>query len=315
MSITPHRQLTRRDFLKLTGIAFSATALKACAGAPAATASPTALPLSPFPTSTPVPNPTTAPVQALFPEMVLVGAGTFLMGSEAGYENERPVHLVQITRSFYIAHHETTFEAYDRFCDETRRGRPDDRGWGRGRQPVIHVDWYDATDYCNWLSEKAGLRPCYSGKGKLVSCDFSADGYRLPTEAEWEYGARGGKLSGGYAYSGGDDPGPVAWFAENSEDRLHLVGSKLPNELGLHDMCGNVFEWCWDWYDPDYYAVSPKFDPLGPPPPQDPKPWELIRVRRGGSWREDAVNIRACVRSYDDVSYPGDNGFRVVRTA
>jgi formylglycine-generating enzyme required for sulfatase activity len=313
----PHHPLTRRDFLKLTGIALSAAALKACGGAPTPLASPipTTTPPAPTHTPSPTPTPTAAPIAALFPEMVLVEAGNFLMGSEGGYDNERPVHRVQITRPFYIARFETTFQAYDRYCDDKLKGRLDDRGWGRGEQPVIHVDWYDATDYCNWLSEKAGLTPCYTGKGKFTECDFAADGYRLPTEAEWEYAARGGNRGQGFIYSGGDDPDQVAWYANNSDGRLHPVGDKPPNELGLHDMCGNIFEWCWDWYQADTYANSAEVDPLGPPPPEDPRPWEFIRVRRGGSWREDAVNIRSSTRSFDGMNYPGDNGFRLVRTA
>jgi formylglycine-generating enzyme required for sulfatase activity len=247
--------------------------------------------------------------------MILVEPGSFLMGSEDGYTNEVPVHPVSISRSFSIARYEITFEEYDLFCEDTLRSRLDDRGWGRGNQPVIHADWNDAVAYCNWLSEKAGYSPCYMGKGKLTECDFSADGYRLPTEAEWEYAARGGTNSQGFVYAGGDNPDKVAWYAVNSNDQLQPVGGKLANELGLYDMCGNIFEWCWDWFDEGYYTVSPENDPTGPPPPQNPKPWELIRVRRGGSWREDAVNIRSSVRSYDSIDYAGDNGFRLVRTA
>ena len=115
-------------------------------------------------------------------------------------------------------------------------------------------------------------------------------------------------------YAGGDNPDEVAWYADNSNGQLQPVGGKLANGLGLYDMSGNIFEWCWDWFDEGYYTVSPEHDPTGPPPPQNPKPWELIRVRRGGSWREDAVNIRSSVRSYDSIDYAGDNGFRLVRT-
>ncbi len=317
MSKSSNRPITRRDFLKLTGIAVSATVLNSCTGGtPELTeAAPTSTPQAKRDTPAPAATSTKLPVQAKFPTMVLVEPGSFLMGSKNGYENEQPVHPVSISRPFFISVYELTFEEYDLFCEDTLRARLDDRGWGRGNQPVIHEDWNDAVAYCNWLSQKAGYTPCYTGKGKLTACDFSADGYRLPTEAEWEFAARGGANSQGFEFAGGDDPDEVAWYASNSNDQTHPVGEKLPNELGLYDMCGNIFEWCWDWFEQGYYAVSPEIDPPGPPALQDAKPWELIRARRGGSWREDAINIRSCVRSFDSINYAGDNGFRLVRTA
>jgi formylglycine-generating enzyme required for sulfatase activity len=177
------------------------------------------------------------------------------------------------------------------------------------------VDWYDAAAFCNWLSDKEGRTPCYSGAGKGTACDFSADGYRLPTEAEWEYAARGGQQGRGTKYAGSDNPDEAGWYAANSDGRTHPVGEKLPNELGLYDMSGNAFEWCWDWYGEDYYASSPANDPKGPPAPMTTKPWELIRVRRGGNWRENAESMRTTTRSYDTASYPGENGLRLARTA
>jgi formylglycine-generating enzyme required for sulfatase activity len=260
--------------------------------------------------------PTPEEIEPIVPEMVLVEAGSFQMGSTKGASDEQPVHTVHITRPFYIAKYVVTFEEYDRFCDATIGiKKPDDNGRERGNLPVINVTWYDAVAYCNWLSEKEGLTTCYSGKGKLTQCDFSANGYRLPTEAEWEYAARGGQKSQGYIYAGSDNPDDVAWYADHSGGQMHPVGQKQPNELGLYDMSGNLFEWCWDWYDGDYYASSPASDPTGPPPPSTGVPWEHNRVRRGGSWREDADSIRVTCRSFDYASYVGDNGFRLVRTA
>ena len=313
-----HRKMvSRRDFLNWSGVVISAAFLEACApeAATATKVPPTSTSAPPTITPYPTVSPTSQPVEALFPDMVLVEAGSFEMGSNEGNASDGPVHTVQVTRPFYIAKYELTFDEYDRFTDDMLKARVDDRGWGRGSQPVIHVDWYDAVDYCNWLSEKAGLTPCYSGKGKLTECDFAANGYRLPTEAEWEYAARGGSINQDFLYAGSDNPDEAAWYTANSDERLHPVGEKLPNALGLYDLCGNIFEWCWDWYDKDYYAVSPASDPLGPPPPQSTKPWDFVRSRRGGSWREDAQNIRIFSRSFDGADYPGDNGLRLAQTA
>ncbi|HRY54005.1 MAG TPA: SUMF1/EgtB/PvdO family nonheme iron enzyme [Spirochaetia bacterium] len=249
------------------------------------------------------------------PEMALVEAGSFDMGSERGLERERPVHRVTLSRSFYMAVYATTFDEYDAYCAEIAKTRPSDKGMGRGRRPVRNVNWYDTVDYCNWLSLKAGLEPCYSGRGKLVVCDFEASGYRMPTEAEWEYAARGGMGGGGGSYAGSENPDETAWYEANSGDVTHPVGLKAPNPLGIYDLCGNLFEWCWDWYEPGYYAVSPAIDPLGPPPPEEMIPWKLARSRRGGSWREGAQDIAVWVRSQDSPTYVGDNGFRLVRTA
>jgi sulfatase modifying factor 1 len=297
-------KVSRREFLKMVGTTASAAALGACTPTPTKVAT----------TATAVPTP--EEIDPIVPEMVLVEAGSFQMGSTDGGADEQPVHTVHITRSFYIAKYAVTFEEYDRFCDDTiGKSRPDDGGWGRGNLPVINVTWYDAVAYCNWLSEKEGLTPCYSGKGRLTQCDFSANGYRLPTEAEWEYAARGGPKSQGYIYAGSDNPDDVAWYADNSGGQMHPVGQKQPNELGLYDMSGNLFEWCWDWYGEDYYASSPASDPAGPPPPSTGVPWELNRARRSGSWREESDSIRTTCRSIDYASYVGDNGFRLVRTA
>jgi formylglycine-generating enzyme required for sulfatase activity len=335
-------RLTRREFLRFASMAVPAALLGACApelarqtAAPATptVAPPTAIPATPTlapptaipatptlapPTAipaTPTLAPSKEPARPIVPEMVLVEAGSFEMGSAAGYPDEKPVHTVAITRPFFMARYEVTFEEYDRFCQEAAHKKPDDRGYGRGRQPVMGVDWYDATAFCNWLSKKEGRTPCYSGSGKGMRCDFSAGGYRLPTEAEWEVAARGGQQSRGTTYAGSDNPDEAGWYAANSDGQTHPVGEKLPNELGLYDMSGNAFEWCWDWYGEDYYASSPADDPQGPPPPMTTKPWELVRVRRSGSWRENAESMRTTTRSYDSASYPGENGFRVARTA
>jgi len=176
------------------------------------------------------------------------------------------------------------------------------------------VSWYEALDFCNWLSWKEGLTPCYSLSGSTIICDFSADGYRLPTEAEWEYAAMGGSRSRGYTHAGSDNPKEVAWYAGNSRETAsgmmggtHEVGSKAPNELGLFDMSGNVWEWCWDYYGS--YSSTAERDPTGSPSGTD-------RVIRGGSWNNDAASARVSSRFWVvPVILTFDLGFRVVRAA
>jgi sulfatase modifying factor 1 len=310
-----YSKITRCEFMRIMGITASAVVLKACT--PSITRTPDAA--SPTGTNHP-PIKTLAPTQninpPILPEMVLVEAGDFEMGSIDGYDNEVPIHTVTISTPFYIGRYEVTFEEFDAFCENTLRyNLPDDRGKGRGKRPVSGVDWFDVVAYCNWLSGEAGLSPCFSGKGKVTKCDFSANGYRLPTEAEWEYAARGSLNSQGFVFAGSNNPNDVAWYGDNSGEATHEVGQKKPNEIGLYDMSGNMFEWCWDWYVKDYYHQSPSIDPQGPPLPQVEAPWDLVRVRRSGSWRENSDSIRTTSRSFDGPSYPGDNGFRLVRTA
>lgn len=236
------------------------------------------------------------------PNMVSVDGGTFRMGSDYGDSDEKPVHTVTVS-GFLISKYEVTFDEYDAFCEATGKSKPSDAGWGRGKRPVIDVSWDDSVEYCNWLSQKEGRDPCYAISGTNVSCDFSKNGYRLPTEAEWEYAARGGNLSRGYMYAGGNSPDGVAWYDSNSGEQTHPVGKKVPNELGLYDMSGNVWEWCWDWYGD--YGSAAQTDPRGPSS-------GYRRGLRGGSWYYWPLSPRATDR-YDflpgGMSYHG--GFRV----
>jgi formylglycine-generating enzyme required for sulfatase activity len=307
-------KINRLNFLRILGLGISAAVIKACS--PLKDATPTSLPTDTQEPATSTPEPSPTPISHITPKMVQVEAGEFQMGSAEGAADEAPIHSVTISAPFYIGVYEVTFDEFDAFCgDIGRYNIPDDGGKGRGNRPVLGVDWDDAIEYCNWLSEKEGLTPCYSGKGKVTQCDFSASGYRLPTEGEWEFAARGGIQSKGYYFSGSDDPDQVAWYADNAAGGAHPVGEKTPNELGLYDMCGNRFEWCWDWYLEDYYSISPAMDPLGPPRLEVDSNFDLVRVRRGGSWGEDAGNIRITSRSFDSFNYPGGNGFRLVRKA
>jgi len=254
-------------------------------------------------------------------EMVLVEGGTFMMGDEFGdlFDWCRPVHEVTLTYDFEIGKYEVTFVQYDTFCEATGRGKPSYYDWGRGSRPVIWVSWWDAIAYCNWLSEKEKLPKAYDSNGDLFDKDgrVTTDitkvlGYRLPTEAEWEYAARGGNKSRGYLYAGSSTVGDVAWYDSNSEQKTQEVGTKAPNELGIYDMSGNVWEWCSDWYDKGYYSKSPTTNPYNYTPE-----WSFFRrVYRGGSWRNFAFYGRVAYRNYDAPNVKCDYlGFRICRTA
>ncbi len=239
--------------------------------------------------------------------MALVESGSFNMGNDSGVNNEKPAHKVVLTGSFYMSKYEITYDQYDSFCDETKRYKKPDKGWGRGKRPAIYVSLYDAIAFCNWLSRKNGLVPCYFKQNNKWTCNFNADGFRLPTEAEWEYAAKGGAKSRGYVYSGSNDPGEAAWYRDNSNGMTHPVGEKKPNELGLFDMSGNAAEWCWDGFEGDFYKKSPEADPVAK------SYW--MTVKRGGSWKGSALSLTNTFRNSD---YPlpdiaDEIGFRVVR--
>jgi formylglycine-generating enzyme required for sulfatase activity len=264
------------------------------------------------------------------PSMVLITGGTFEMGDIMGdneYDDEK-LHTVTLS-SFYLGAYEVTFEEFDRFCEATGKENPADREWGRGKRPVINVSWYDVVAYCNWLSRQHGFKPVYTIDGENVSADWSADGYRLPTEAEWEYAARAtGGGQGGGAKGGGKvrfgngkdiaDPkeinfdGSVDYKKPYSvvgeyREKTTPVGNFSPNSLGLYDMSGNVYEWCWDWYDD--YPTSSQTDPIGADSGS-------YRVYRGGSWFDYPVYARCAVRSLVTPDYRGYGlGFRLARAA
>ncbi len=244
-------------------------------------------------------------------EMVHVVDGEFEMGCAGCARDERPMHRVILTWSFYIAKYVLIFAQYDAYCEESGRPLLDDGGWGRGNIPVFGLNWYDAVEYCNWLSEKEGLTPCYRQGERRMIWTRDADGYRLPTEAEWEYAAKGGPLNEEYhAYPGSNDPDEVGWYADNSDEQLHPVGQKTPNELGLYDMSGNVYEFCWDRYGWNFYLECG--DPV-----TDPRGFGILEhpniVLRGGDYTSPVDDLRVEARYYDVPTDRGIYGIRLVR--
>ena len=249
-------------------------------------------------------------------ELVRIEGGNFYMGSYDDGDAERPVHKVTL-KSFSMGKYPVTQKEYEKVM-----GSNPSKFMGQNR-PVDNVNWYDAVEYCNKLSEKEGLTPAYTiDKSRedynninnddymkwAVTWNRKANGYRLPTEAEWEYAARGGNGSPGeFEYSGSNNINEVAWYKDNSGGSTHDVGSKKPNGLGLYDMSGNVDEWCWDWYGRSYYADSPASDPAGPSSGS-------YRVARGGTWSYSSKFARSTLRNYGlPTLLRHFDGFRVVR--
>ena len=242
-----------------------------------------------------------------FSKYVLVEGGAFKMGTDQPVEpQESPKHEVRLS-NFYLGKYEVTFEEYDKFCSATKRDTVPSGNWGRGKNPAFMVSWLDAITYCNWLSEKEKLSKCYIVKGEEVVWVDTARGYRLPTEAEWEYAARGGTKPKGTSFAGDSVIGTVAWYADNSSGKVQAVGQKQANELGLYDMNGNVWEWVWDWYDWNYYKSSPVQNPTGPRS-------GVYKVMRGGAWYNYGNYATVYTRQNNQLSFKQNSvGFRVAR--
>ena len=234
--------------------------------------------------------------------MIKVNGGSFFMGDTfgGGCSDERPTHQVTLS-PFWIGKYEVTQREWREVMgNNPSHFQGDDR-------PVEQVSWYDAIDYCNKRSIKEGLTPCYTRNGDTVTCNWQANGYRLPTEAEWEYAARGGSGTRDMKYSGSDSVDDVAWYDGNSGSTTHPVGRKRPNVLGLYDMSGNVWEWCWDCYG--LYSSHAKTAPLGASSRSG-------RVYRGGGWNFSTAGARIAYRNFGSPGFCYNNiGFRVVRSS
>ena len=284
----------------------------------------------------------------LIPEMVLVPGGTFRMGSNDNMDiDAKPVHTVTLD-GFYMSKNLITQEQYHAvvgFNPSLFQGGLDKprqyaqsynmryelpEGVTSGdKLPVENLTWFDVLEFCNKLSALEGLTPVYEIANRKpaegypinnvdVTVDWSANGYRMPTEAEWEYAAKGGDGMGPYfIYAGSNDPEAVAWYANLAKTAEglttsasayvpHPVGLKAPNALGIYDLSGNVYEWCWDWFGE--YPAAAQTNPKGPPDGDN-------RVRRGGCPNRMGESIiRVAFRdSYSPIYINGQTGFRVVR--
>ena len=238
-------------------------------------------------------------------EMVWIPAGSFTMGSpssEPGRDDDEVQHEVRLTRGFWMG----TTEVTQGLWQSVTGSNPSYFSNCGANCPVEQVSWYDAVKFANALSEREGLEACYVVNGERVSWPrgFECEGYRLPTEAEWEYAGRAGE---GYLYAGSNELDSVAWTLGNSGEQTHPVAQKRPNGWGLYDMTGNVWEWTWDWYGS--YANTDATDPVGPNTGSD-------RVGRGGSWNDDPRDARLADRGRSTPSVRLFNlGLRLLRSS
>ena len=274
--------------------------------------------------------------------MMRIPAGKFIMGNlnDDGLDSQKPAHEVYVS-TFFISNVETTFELWTEVREWGLNNGYQDVGRAEGKDtnhPVHSISWYDVVKWCNARSEKEGLKPCYrvggsifrTGEDSEVVCDFEANGYRLPTEAEWEKAARGGLE--GKSFPWGDVKSQSEANFQNGGVRIYALGSKryqyhpdwekgekpysspvgsfAANGYGLYDMAGNMWEWCWDWYGKDYYSSSPASDPRGPSSGK-------YRVARGCSWK--FIRYGDCRVAFRGGSNPTQrhnaDGFRLARSS
>ena len=260
---------------------------------------------------------------------VYIPEGSFQMGSEAGYDVNKPVHTVKISNGFFMGKYEVTQLEYLEVMGKWGGTEPSET-YGKGNNyPAYYVSWYDTVVYCNKRSIAEELEPVYKkgdetdpakwgnnpansvAEWNNITCNWNANGYRLPTEAEWEYAARGGNgTTEALIWSGTDKEEELenyAWYSSNSENKTHEVGTRDPNGYGLYDMSGNVWEWCWNWYTDKYDTEKEGgSDPKGASSGSN-------RVYRGGGWGSSAgdASVSDRGRNFPDIRN-GSLGFRVV---
>ena len=258
-------------------------------------------------------------------EMVTVTGGTFITIDTS---KQTPDTVTVTVSDFSIGKYEVTQKEWEDVMGSNPAEYDPTNNIGVGdNNPVYHIGWFDILVFCNKKSVLDGLSPCYTinastdpadwgarpvysndptfAAWNAVECDWDANGYRLPTEAEWEFAARGGaNWTDGYTYSGSNAIENVAWYDGNSGSLLHLIGTKSPNQLGIYDMTGNLYEYCWDWYAP---YVDNSIDPVGPSTGD-------MRIVRGGSWMSMPANcvVNGRYREYPNTNYDY-NGFRLVK--
>ncbi|MBF0499074.1 MAG: protein kinase [Candidatus Riflebacteria bacterium] len=306
------------------------TPVSTAAPTPVPTAAPTPVPTAaptPVPTAIPTPVPSITPIapvsvspvptpaivvqpvididnpdlgQGILMAFARIPAGSFRMGADKGEKDEKPAHEVTITKPLLFGKHEVTHSQFKQVVGFPHSSyKP-----GSDKRPVGPISWVGAVIFCNALSEKIGLKKCYTLVGESAVCDFAADGFRLPTEAEWEYACRAGRSSD--YYWGDSIDQRYGWFKENAKNVLHDVGEKLPNAWNIFDMVGNTDEWCNDWYGP--YTSDAQVDPHGPFSATD-------RVLRGGAIVDSGRFFRSAHRDYGNpTSQKFFHGFRVCRT-
>ncbi len=227
----------------------------------------------------------------LTPSMVQIPAGSFLMGSDRGQDNECPIHRVTLD-AFSLAATQVTNAEFARFLQSTNSATPPfwtDPNFSHPDQPVVAVSWFEAVKYCQWLTSQTGIS------------------FRLPTEAEWECAARGNQEGKQFPW-GDTPPQSLPDYASRWRTGPEPVARYAPNGFGLFDICENVHEWCSDWFDPNYYVQSPERNPRGPETGQR-------RASRGGSWRHHIRVARCSARSSIPPHFQyADYGFRIAST-